>query len=98
MAPEARIDDGRFDIVVVGPLSRWSLISTFPKIFRGTHGENAAVQFFQATSADIHTQPQKKLLPDGEIFGNTPTKISILPHRLRYFINSRLQARQESNA
>ena len=86
MAPEAEIDDGLFDVVVLSPLSRWSLISTFPKIFNGTHGRNPAVRFIRAKSAFIRTRPQKQLLPDGEIFGSTPTKISILPQRVRYFI------------
>ena len=85
MAPDARIDDGLFDAVVLAPLSRLSLISTFPKIFKGAHGENPAVQFIQATSARIYTQPSKSLLPDGEIFGTTPTEIHILPQRVRYF-------------
>ena len=85
MAPDARIDDGLFDAVVLAPLSRLSLISTFPKIFKGTHGENPAVQFIQAKSARIYTQPPKNLLPDGEIFGKTPTEISILPQRVSFF-------------
>jgi len=85
MAPDARIDDGLFDAVVLAPLSRLSLISTFPKIFKGAHGENPAVQFIQATSARIHTQPAKTLLPDGEIFGTTPTEIRVLPQRVSYF-------------
>ena len=85
MAPEAQIDDGLFDAVVLAPLSRLSLISTFPKIFKGTHSENPAVQFIQAKSAKVYTQPQKILLPDGEIFGITPTEINILPGLVRYF-------------
>jgi YegS/Rv2252/BmrU family lipid kinase len=85
MAPEAQIDDGLFDAVVVAPLSRLSLITTFPKIFKGTHGENQAVKFIKAKTASVHTQPQKILLPDGEIFGTTPTKIDIIPRLARYF-------------
>jgi diacylglycerol kinase (ATP) len=86
MAPAAQIDDGLFDVVVVSPLSRVSLITTFPKIFKGTHGENPAVRFIRARSASVHTTPQKILLPDGEIFGTTPTEIKILPRLIRYFI------------
>jgi diacylglycerol kinase (ATP) len=85
MAPEAKIDDGFFDAVVLSPLSRLSLISTLPKLFKGTHGENPAIQFIKAKSANIYTQPQKILLPDGEIFGTTPTEIKILPRLVRYF-------------
>jgi len=85
MAPEAQIDDGLFDAVVLAPLSRLNLVATFPKIFKGTHGENPAVQFIKAKSAKIHTRPQKNLLPDGEIFGSTPTEIHILPRLVSYF-------------
>jgi len=85
MAPGAKIDDGLFDVVVLSPLSRTSLISTFPKIFKGTHGDNPAIKFYQGKTALIHTTPEKTLLPDGEIFGAAPTKITILPGRVRYF-------------
>jgi YegS/Rv2252/BmrU family lipid kinase len=54
MAPDAQIDDGLFDAVVLAPLSRLSLISTFPKIFNGTHSENPAVHFIQAKSAKVY--------------------------------------------
>jgi diacylglycerol kinase family enzyme len=61
------------------------LISTFPKIFKGAHGENPAVQFVRGKSATVRTRPEKTLLPDGEIFGTTPTRIDVLPGRVRYF-------------
>jgi YegS/Rv2252/BmrU family lipid kinase len=86
MAPEAAIDDGLFDAVVVSPLSRASLIATFPKIFKGTHGQNPAVKFIKGKSAAVYTEPQKSLLPDGEIFGATPTEITILPRLVKYFV------------
>ena len=85
MAPEAKIDDGMFDAVVVSPLSRRSLIATFPKIFKGTHGENPAVRFIKGKSASVYTEPPKTLLPDGEIFGATPTEITVLPGLVKYF-------------
>jgi diacylglycerol kinase (ATP) len=85
MAPGAKIDDGLFDAVIVSPLSRASLLSTFPKIFKGTHGENPAVRFVRGKSATVHTEPEKALLPDGEIFGTTPTEIRVFPGLVRYF-------------
>jgi len=85
MAPEAKIADGLFDVVVLSPISRTNLISTFPKIFKGTHGDNPAVRFYQGKIAKIRTTPEKALLPDGEIFGTSPTQITILPGRVRYF-------------
>ncbi len=85
MAPEAKIDDGFFDVVVTGPLGRMSLLATLPKIFKGTHGDNPAVRFFRAKKVKVLTAPPKVLLPDGEIFGTTPTEINIHPKLVRYF-------------
>ena len=85
MAPKAKIDDGLFDVVILSPIGRTNLISTFPKIFKGTHGDNPAVSFYQGKTASIITTPYKTLLPDGEIFGTSPTQITILPGRVRYY-------------
>jgi YegS/Rv2252/BmrU family lipid kinase len=85
MAPDAKINDGLMDIVVLRPLTRMSILKTLPKLFKGTHGENPAVKFYKARKVIIETIPAKTLLPDGEIFGSTPTEITILPGRVRYF-------------
>jgi YegS/Rv2252/BmrU family lipid kinase len=85
MAPEAKIDDGFFDVVILSPLTRTSLISTFPKIYKGTHTDNPSARFVKGRHAKVITEPAKALLPDGEFFGTTPTEITILPKFVRYF-------------
>jgi diacylglycerol kinase (ATP) len=85
MAPEAKIDDGCFDAVILSPLSRLNLITTFPKIFKGTHLTNPRVRVLRGKRAVVGTVPEKGLLPDGELFGTTPTTITMLPRRVRYF-------------
>ena len=88
MAPDAKIDDGLFDVVVAGPVSRLSLMATLPKLFKGRHGENRAVSFYQGRQARVRTRPPKDLLPDGEILGRTPTEVGILPRLVNYFYRS----------
>jgi diacylglycerol kinase (ATP) len=88
MAPEAKIDDGYFDAVILSPLSRLSLITTFPKIFKGTHLTNQRLQVLRGKRAVVRTVPSKVLLPDGEIFGTTPTTVTVLPRRVRYFVGA----------
>ena len=85
MAPDAKIDDGLIDVIVAAPLTRTSLMFTFPKIFKGTHGDNPALDFYKARRVKVVTTPSKGLLPDGEIFGTTPTEINIHPKLIRYF-------------
>jgi len=85
MAPEAQINDGYFDAVILSPLSRLSLLATFPKIFKGTHVDHPAVRVVRGKCAVVRTAPPKALLPDGEIYGTTPTTINVLPRLVRYF-------------
>ena len=83
--PAKKLPIRNFDVVVAGPISRLSLLSTFPKIFTGTHLQHPAVRVYQARKAVIRTKPPKTLLPDGELCGSTPTEITIHPRRIRYF-------------
>ena len=85
MALDARIADGYFDVVILSPLSRWNLLATFPKIFDGTHVNRPEVRVVRGKRAVVRTMPSKGLLPDGEIFGQTPATIDVLPRRVRYF-------------
>lgn len=85
MAPDALIDDGYMDIIIAGPLSRFSLLATLPKIFSGLHLEHPSVRHIKARKAKIKTWPPKTLLPDGEIFGVTPATIEVHPKLVRYY-------------
>ncbi|MFC1669662.1 diacylglycerol/lipid kinase family protein [Spirochaetota bacterium] len=85
MAPDAEIDDGYFDVIILSKTGRLKLLKTFPKIFKGTHMEIPEARCIKGKSAKIKTIPEKNLLPDGELFGNTPTEIKIYPGHVRYF-------------
>lgn len=85
MAPDAKIDDGYFDAVILSPLTRRSLLRVFPKIFNGTHIHHPQVRVVRGRHAVVRSVPTKGLLPDGEFFGQTPTTIDVLPKKLRYF-------------
>jgi diacylglycerol kinase (ATP) len=85
MAPGAEIDDGYFDIIVASKFSRFKLLKAFPKIFKGTHVNLKEVSVIKAKKAELITEKAETMLPDGEIFGTTPTKINIFPKKLKYF-------------
>lgn len=85
MAPEAKIDDGYFDIIIASKLSRFKLFKAFPKIFKGTHINLDEVTTYRAKKAQLITEKPLSMNPDGEIFGKTPTEINIIPKKLNYF-------------
>jgi len=85
MAPQARIDDGLLDVVILNKVSRSRLLSALPKIFKGTHVHMPDVETFQAREMRFHPNQAKVLTPDGEIIGQTPITVSVLGGKLQVF-------------
>ncbi len=85
IAPKAKIDDGKLDLIVLNKLSRINLLKTFPKIFDGSHVETPFVDYIHAESIKLLAKKQKALSPDGEIYGKFPVEVSCLPKAIRVF-------------
>jgi diacylglycerol kinase (ATP) len=83
MAPQASIDDGLLDIVILNRISRRKLLWSFPRIFRGAHLELPEVETFRGRHIIAVTNRPKVLTPDGELLGSTPIEVGILPGRLQ---------------
>jgi diacylglycerol kinase family enzyme len=77
MAPDAQIDDGLFDAVVLAPLSRLSLISTFPKIFNGTHSKKIRPYILSRLNRPKCTRSRKKFYCRMEKYLEPPPPKSI---------------------
>ncbi len=39
IAPDAELDDGLFDVVMIGAVSKLRFLANLPKVFKGTHVE-----------------------------------------------------------
>ena len=83
IAPHAELDDGLFDIVILGDFSAFTLLRHLPKIYRGTHLKIPGVKVYRGRSVVI-TSTEKALLDiDGEQPGQAPLTFSLLPKILR---------------
>lgn len=82
MAPGADPADGLLDVVRAGPMSRSSLLATFPKIFKGTHLGHPAVSTVRARVVDFAVDEPVDLLVDGELLPLRPTRAEVLPSAL----------------
>ncbi|RPH93686.1 MAG: diacylglycerol kinase family lipid kinase [Calditrichaeota bacterium] len=85
MAPQAKIDDGYLDVVLLNKISRLGLLSALPKIFKGTHLQMKQVETFKAQKMVFRPESAKVLTPDGEIIGKTPISVAVLPGKIRVF-------------
>jgi diacylglycerol kinase (ATP) len=88
VAPDASPDDGLFDVVLIGDVSKADFVTTFPKIYRGTHIGHAKVDVLKARAVTVTPEEPLPVVLDGEQPGSTPVSFEILPGALRLRVPS----------
>ena len=82
VTPNALLDDGLLDVLVVGPLSRLSFLRIFPRVFAGTHLSDPRVKIHQAKKVRIEAVGVAAYA-DGERVGPLPVDIEVKPGALK---------------
>jgi len=86
VAPRARLDDGLFDVVVLGDLSKGELMLKTGTIYRGTHLRLDKVRHWRGSRV-VARSPERVLIDmDGEQPGQLPIELEILPRALRLLV------------
>ncbi len=86
IAPQAKINDGLFDVVAIGDLSVPALLSNAHRVYLGAHLGTEHVHSTRArriTASTIDQGAQITLEADGEIIGQLPATFEIVPLALR---------------
>ncbi|MFE0046559.1 diacylglycerol kinase [Streptomyces albireticuli] len=78
----ARMDDGLFDVTVVGACSRTTLLRVFPKVYRGTHLTHPAVTVHRAAKVALAADGVTGYA-DGEPLGPLPLTARTVPGAVR---------------
>ena len=82
VCPDARMDDGLLDVVVVGPMSRTTFLRLFPKVFAGRHVSHPSVRVLRAAEVSL-AAPSANAYADGEPLGALPLTSTVVPGALR---------------
>lgn len=82
ICPDAAMDDGLFDICVVGPCSRGTLLRVFPRVFRGTHTTHPVVTVHRAAKVTLAAADLTGYA-DGERLGPLPLTAVTVPRAAR---------------
>lgn len=77
----AVLDDGLLDVVIIKPMSKLSLIRTYPKLFKGTHVTHPQYEHHLARSVTV-AAPNIVSYADGERFGPLPLTVECAPGAL----------------
>ena len=82
VAPDASLDDGEFDIVMVGETGKLRYLSNLPKVFKGTHVDNEEVRIVRARSFELSASRPFAVYADGEHLTDLPASLRVLPRAL----------------
>ena len=82
VAPDAELDDGEFDIVMVGEVGKLRFLGNLPKVFKGTHVENDEVRVFRAPYLELSASRPFAVYADGEHLTDLPASLRLLPRAL----------------
>lgn len=86
LAPDADLDDGLLDVVLIAEHSKRSFLATLPKAFRGTHVLHPAVRVLRGRELTVDADRPFVVYADGDPIGDTPVTIRAVPRALRVLV------------
>jgi YegS/Rv2252/BmrU family lipid kinase len=83
MCPEAEPDDGLFDVMLIGDVTKRDLLFVLPKTYRGRHLPHPRLEVLRGRVVTVDADEPLPIELDGEQPGTTPARFEILPRALR---------------
>lgn len=86
IAPDAKLDDGVLDLVIIGDIERTRIIANIHKLYNGSHIglEGVSHELIRHLAVRAEDSAAQILIEtDGEIVGHLPAKYEIVPRALR---------------
>jgi diacylglycerol kinase (ATP) len=82
ITPDAKVDDGELDVLLVAPLGRLHFLAIFPKVFRGRHVGLPQVRIERARRVRVEADVPLAAYGDGERLGPLPLDLEVVPGAL----------------
>ncbi len=83
LCPEAEPDDGVFDALLIGDLTKRDLLTTLPKTFWGGHLPHPKAELLRGATVTVDAPEPLPVELDGEQPGTTPVRFEIVRGALR---------------
>jgi YegS/Rv2252/BmrU family lipid kinase len=83
IAPEASSDDGLFDVLLIGDLTKRDLMVTLPKTYKGKHLPHPKAELLRGRTVTVDAAAPLPVELDGEQPGTTPVRFEVVPRALR---------------
>ena len=83
ICPEAEPDDGLFDVLTIGDVTKRDLVQTMPRMYRGTHLPHPKAELLRGSSVTVTSETPLPIELDGEQPGTTPVTFEVTAGALR---------------
>jgi diacylglycerol kinase (ATP) len=83
MCPEAEPDDGLFDVLLIGDVTKRDLLLVLPKVYKGNHLPHPRLEPLRGRVVTIEADEPLPIELDGEQPGTTPARLEVVSKALR---------------
>jgi YegS/Rv2252/BmrU family lipid kinase len=83
LAPDARLDDGLLDVVMIKDMPKPTLLAALPKVFTGAHVREPGIELLQAREVAFHADRPFNVQADGDAIADLPATVRVQPRALR---------------
>jgi diacylglycerol kinase (ATP) len=83
LAPDAEPDDGLFDVVLIGDVTKVDFVTTAPKLYSGKHVSHPKIEVLRSATVGVDAAVPLPIEVEGEPIGTTPARFEIVPGALR---------------
>lgn len=83
VAPDAMPDDGVFDIIILGNLSKPDIIKSFPLIYKGKHMSHPKLKYYRGSRVKVTSSGRGLIEVDGEIPGRADAMFELIPKAMK---------------
>ncbi len=85
--PDAKVDDGLLDVIVISGISKWKILFCLPTAFKGKHTRFRGIDLFQCKNVEIRFEKAAPIHTDGEAVGiERKACAGLLPERIRVIV------------
>lgn len=90
IGPEAKINDGLFDIYLADKMHKSKIIGLIPKLKKGTHGDSPYIKKIATDNIKIESKSSIVCTIDGEIIFDNSFDIKIIKNAITIYNNKKL--------
>jgi YegS/Rv2252/BmrU family lipid kinase len=86
LAPDASLEDGELDVVMLSRTSKLHFVRSLPKVFKGAHVTEPSVRVMRGAEVRVEADRPFVVYADGDPIGELPMTLRALPGALRVLL------------